>query len=160
MKPETFQDALTLLPEQLLAPVDALRRKKRLPWKPVLATAACLCLVVGLALGYARLIAPASAEDANGNMAPEQEHSTQSKTDAPTLVEVVQVEADHVYVVYAGSATGDSCSLRAPIKLTFEKLPQAPALTVGQRIYIYWDAEDHDPVEYAISPYRIELIEE
>ena len=160
MKPETFQDAMTLLPEELLAPVDALRRKKRFPWKSVLATAACFCLVVGLAVGYSRIIAPASAEDAEENMAPAQEHCSQSKTDPPSLVEVVQVEADHVYVVYAGNATGDSCALRAPIKLTFEKLPQVPDLKVGQRLHIYWDMEDHDPVAYSISPYCIEIIEE
>ncbi len=45
---ERLQDAIGLLPEDMLAPVDALRRKKRMVWKPVAAVAASLLLVVGL----------------------------------------------------------------------------------------------------------------
>lgn len=159
MKPEIFQDAMTLLPEELLEPVDALRQKKRFPWRSVLATAACLCLVVGLALGYARIIAPASME-ADENMAPpQQENVSQSQTEEPSLVEVVQVEADYVMVVNASAISGDSCALRAPIKLYFEKLTQVPALQVGQILEIYWNTEDYDPVEHAITPYRIVISE-
>jgi len=173
MKPEAFQDAMTLLPEELLEPVDALRRKKRFPWKSILATAACFCLVLGLAFGYGKLVAPASME--NGAAAgdafypledaeafPELPNSTvsHSTNEAPSLVEVVQVEADHVLVVNAAASDSDSCALRAPIKLTFEKLEQAPALEVGQRIWIYWHTEDYDPIEHSIIPYRIELSEE
>lgn len=156
MKPETFHDAVTLLPEELLQPVDALRRKKRFSWKSVLATAACLLVVTGLAIGYARIIAPASAENEAGDMAPpQQENVSQSKAESPSLVEVVQVEADYVMVVNASATSGDSCALRAPIKLYFEKLTQVPALQVGQILEIYWNTEDYDPVEHAITPYRI-----
>ena len=45
---ERLQDAITLLPEELLASVDALRKRKRTFWKPVAAVAASLLLVVGL----------------------------------------------------------------------------------------------------------------
>lgn len=45
---ERLQDAINLLPEDMLAPVDALRQKKRFYWKPVAAVAASLLLVVGL----------------------------------------------------------------------------------------------------------------
>ena len=45
---EHLQDAIGLLPEELLAPVDVLRKQKREVWKPVVAVAASLLLVVGL----------------------------------------------------------------------------------------------------------------
>ena len=48
MKTENLVDALGLLPEELLEEADLLRQKKRFPWKPVTALAACLCLVAGL----------------------------------------------------------------------------------------------------------------
>lgn len=163
MKPEQLQDAITLLPEELLQPVDALRQKKRFPWKSVLATAACLCLVVGLALGYAVILAPATAENgaAKGEAeAPMQEVISDSTSEAPSLVEVVKVEADHILVVNANSGNSDSCALRAPIKIFFTKLPQAPVVEVGQLLELYWDTEDYDPVEHAITPYRIEIVEE
>ncbi|MBR3978561.1 MAG: hypothetical protein IKJ94_02935 [Oscillospiraceae bacterium] len=45
---ERLQDAIGLLPEELLSPVDTLRRKKRFSWKPIATIAASLLLVVGL----------------------------------------------------------------------------------------------------------------
>lgn len=45
---ERLQDAITLLPEELLAPVDTLRQQKKVYWKPIAAIAASLLLVVGL----------------------------------------------------------------------------------------------------------------
>ena len=164
MKPETFQDAMTLLPEELLEPVDALRQKKRFPWRSVLATAACLCLVAGLAFGYTRIVAPASSAenifDIDEVGAPVQEAVNQSKAEAPSLVEVVEVADGYVRVVTAVQNSSDSCALRAPIKILFDKLPQVPTLKEGQIIEIYWYTEDYDPAEHAISPYRIVVTEE
>ena len=48
MNPEQLHDAISLLSDDLLVPVDKLRQKKRIPWKSVAALAACACLVVGL----------------------------------------------------------------------------------------------------------------
>ena len=45
---ECLQDAIGLLPEDLLSPVDALRQRKKVYWKPIAAVAASLLLVVGL----------------------------------------------------------------------------------------------------------------
>ena len=45
---ERLQDAITALPEELLTPVDALRKQKRPVWKPIATVAASLLLVVGL----------------------------------------------------------------------------------------------------------------
>ena len=169
MRPEQFQDAMTLLPEDLLEPVDALRRKKRFPWKSVLATAACFCLVLGLALGYAKLVGPASMENGaapnraeDAEEAPEMLNGTvsHSTSELPSLVEVVQVEADHVFVVSNASSNSDSCALRAPIRLTFEKLEEVPTLEVGQTILIYWHTEDYDAAAHSIAPYQIEIQEE
>ena len=162
MNADQLHDAITLLPEDLLTPVDRLRQKKRFPWKSILTTAACFCLVLGLALGYARIVAPASAEnaaDAAGGM-PMQEVSSQSKAEAPSFVEVVEVAEDYIMVVTAVKNSSDSCALRAPIKLRFEKLEHVPALKVGQILEIYWETEDYDPLEHSITPYRIVISEE
>ena len=166
MKPEQFQDAMTLLPEELLEPVDALRRKKRFPWKPALTTAACFCLVLGLAFGYANLVAPASME--NGAMgedcaeAPMQEHISYSITASPALLEVVQVEEDHIIAaIDLETMTDGSLFLyRISVKLTFDKLPQIPRLEEGQKIRVYCSEEDYDPDSQTMIPYLIEIVEE
>lgn len=61
---EQLHDALTLLPDDLLEPVDALRQKKRFPWKSLAALAACLCLVVGLWFFFPGAV---SMDSANGS---------------------------------------------------------------------------------------------
>ena len=63
-------------------------------------------------------------------------------------------------VVTAVENSSDSCALRAPIKLRFEKLEHVPALKVGQILEIYWETEDYDPLEHSITPYRIVISEE
>lgn len=45
---ERLQDAIGLLPEELTEPVDALRQRKRIFWKPIAAVAASFLLIVGL----------------------------------------------------------------------------------------------------------------
>lgn len=61
---EHIHDALSLLPDELLAPVDALRQKKRFPWKSLTALAACLCLIAGLWLFFPGAV---SMDSANGS---------------------------------------------------------------------------------------------
>lgn len=50
MNPEQLHDALSQLPDDLIAEVDALRRpvKKTIPWKRLVPVAACFALVLGL----------------------------------------------------------------------------------------------------------------
>ena len=46
MKPEHLMDAIGQLPEELIAPVAEKRNRRKLPWMPLAAVAACLCLLL------------------------------------------------------------------------------------------------------------------
>ena len=48
MKAEKIMEAMNYLPDELLEQTDRLRQRKKTYWKPLVAVAACLCLVVGL----------------------------------------------------------------------------------------------------------------
>lgn len=48
MKESRILDAIGELPEDLLAPVEKLRQRKRRPWVRWLSLAACLCLLISL----------------------------------------------------------------------------------------------------------------
>lgn len=177
MNAEQFQDAITLLPEDLLQPVDALRRRKRVPWPSILATAACFCLLVGLAFVYGPYQGKKTADTAmtvaaeNGSALgfgdpaetpkQEQEIISDSKTDAPKLFEVVAVEENCVYILgYPQLVIPGTTVNRVPTALTFDNLSEVPTLEVGQLIRIYCDQEDYDSEENTVAPYRIEIAEE
>ena len=104
MKPELLQDAIGLLDEELIAPVDKLRRPKRLHWQHIGALAACLALVCALGIfGATRMggSPEASRHDAAAELAVEnetirQEHSVVGRDDSTDVpgVDVVD-EAEH-----------------------------------------------------------------
>lgn len=50
MTEHQIHDAIGELPEDLLAPVEKLRQRKRRPWVRWISLAACLCLLVGMPL--------------------------------------------------------------------------------------------------------------
>lgn len=185
MNAEEFQDAMTLLPEDLLQPVDVLRRRKRIPWPSILATAACFCLLVGLAFVYGPNRSKSAADTgatvaaANGSMkgecgsadmdameTPNQEHEsisdsiTNPSLSAPSEYRVVALGEDHAYVLKDIAAPPNMTVNPVPVILSFEKLSEIPALKVGQRIRFYYRQEDYNPDENTIAPYRIEIVEE
>ena len=177
MKAEQFQDAMTLLPEDLLQPVDALRRRKRVPWPSILATAACFCLLVGLSFVYGLNRSKSSSDTRatvsaeNGSAlgfgdaveAPmqEQECISDSKTDAPKLFKVVAVEENCVYILgYPQLVIPGATVNRVPTALTFDNLSEVPTLEVGQLIRVYCQPEDFDSGSNTVAPYRIEIVEE
>ena len=51
MNAEKILDAMQYLPEELLLQTDRLRQRKTVRWQHLAAMAACLCLVLGLAMG-------------------------------------------------------------------------------------------------------------
>ena len=158
MNPDILQDAISLLPEELLAPVDALRRKKRFRWKPVAALAACLCLVTGL-----WLFSPASSkESSNGSaMIPEEGSGdgvigsiTDQITEESTYVysltaTVVEVAAEYWIVQPDGTE---------PVTVQLDRLEQPPTLSPGQKVKLYCSEIPDGAVP--LVPYRIEVIEE
>lgn len=66
MNASFLHDALTLLPEDLIAETDALRQAKKpriIPWKKVLPMAACLCLILLTAPTMIALLSPKGAKE-------------------------------------------------------------------------------------------------
>ena len=161
MNPERLHDAITLLPEELLTPVDQLRQKKQFPWKSMAAVAACAVLAVGL-----WLINPGqkvSMDAINGAAAevgkPKEEVQYSSGTGADSYqVEVLEVAEDHILIVEPPADGG--CIQMATLTMTFENLDQVPTLQPGQTIRIYFESEQFDKNEMVIKPYKIEIIEE
>ena len=51
MSAEKLLDAMQYLPDEMLEQTDRLRQRKSFRWKPLVATAACLCLLLGAAWG-------------------------------------------------------------------------------------------------------------
>ena len=110
MKPELLQDAIGLLDEELIAPVEKLRRPKRLHWQHIGALAACLALVCALGIfGATRMggSPEASRHDAAAELAVEnetirQEHSVVGRDDSTDVpgVDVVD-EAEHAPIMFA-----------------------------------------------------------
>lgn len=170
MNTETLHNAISLLPEDLLTPVDRLRQKKRIPWKSIAAAAACLCLATGLWLiRPGNVVSQDSVNDEvfYGNGAPAikgdlMEESNLSGTSAGYVMEVLRVDADGAVVSdrTEGAATQDASLAAGPWTLTYENLEEAPQLQPGQRIRIYCKPEALDKNTLTIRPYKIEIIEE
>ena len=155
MNAEIFHDAISLLPEELLQDVDALRQKKRTPWKGMLAAAACICLLISSWVLYNGGIkaesgssAPNRAEDGEVGM----EHSQDCSQTTPMEATIVKVEEDRIYV-YPHSDPPAFYSQPTSVLLT--ELEDIPKLTENQRIRIYF-LEKTNP----LIPYKIEIIDE
>lgn len=153
---EHIHDALTLLPDELLEPVDALRQKRRIPWKSVTATAACLCLVAGL-----WLFAPNTAlKGASGNTGGDRFHGAcdsvnqESLTQKPIVATVIEVAKDRIVVLPGDSLT----DIATPVTVLLTDLEKIPDLTAGQRINIY--CQETPDLTKPLLPYRIEIKED
>ena len=155
MNAEQLQDAISLLPEEMVADVDRLRRKKPNPWKGVIAAAACICLLTGLWVlqnggikAESGNSAPDRVEDAGAGM----EHSQDCSQTTPMEATIVKVEEDRIYV-YPHSDPPAFYSQPTSVLLT--ELEDIPKLTENQRIRIYF-MEKTNP----LIPYKIEIIDE
>lgn len=158
MNADMLHDAISLLPEELLVPVDALRQKKQFPWRPVAALAACACLVVGL-----WMFSPAVSKDStNGSaMAPEEgigdgalgsiadQITLESGTTCSLRATVVEVAEDSL-IVQLGNAETVTVQLNA--------LEQPITVSPGQMIKLYCKEIPCDTAP--LVPYRIEIIQE
>lgn len=165
---EHIHDALTLLPEELLAPVDALRRKKRVPWKSLTAVAACLCLVAGLWF----LLPGAVAMDSSNGSA---EHlpadgcgssifdsiTQESECGKYLTATVVAVHEDHIEIL-PGEKLPDNAtvSMSYAVTVRFDRLETIPTLRQWQFVRLYFREIPEISQENAeLFPYRIEIIE-
>lgn len=155
MNAEQLQDAISLLPEEMVADVDRLRRKKPNPWKGVIAAAACICLLTGL-----WTLQNGGIKAESGSAAPDRYHdgsvgmeSAESNSQiAPMMVAtVVEVQEDRIIVLPGETLT----SIAQPITVMLTELEEIPRLTKNQRIRIYYK-ENTNP----LIPYKIEVIDE
>ena len=140
---ERLQDAITLLPEELLASVDALRKRKRTFWKPVAAVAASLLLVVGLyqlqpakksADNGSFLQDAADGEYVEGFAGNSKEHST---TTAAYSLSAKITEITEEYLVVTMPA-GESA------KVYLEKARGHTDFSPGMEILLFFEKEPED----------------
>lgn len=154
MTPEHIHDALNYLPDDLLEATDALRQKKRIPWRSVTAVAACACLAVGLWLFFPGATAMDNATESD-QLEGENYHSESSTAEFITAL-VVEVEADRIWVTTVEANTA--------IPVLLEGLEEIPALEAGQWVHIYCQETDGGAgetggTEHGLKPYKIEVEE-
>lgn len=150
---ENIHDALTLLPDDLIAPVDALRRKKRIPWRSLTAAAACLCLCAGLYF----FILPGAVEKNAAGMATESAPLIQTAE-----VIIYSVGEDYLQIAPKPNnnfATEDNLfASMASVIVTFENLQTVPDLKPGQKIRIYYTEVANNGM--TIKPFRIQILDD
>lgn len=157
MTAEHIHDALNHLPDALLEATDALRQRRRTPWRSVAALAACACLVVGLWF-FPDLSAKSSAEAGSAVMDGLAQEAPESCTESAATVpyitaQVTKVESDRIWV------TMDQTDAQIPVYL--EGLEEIPALEAGQQVRIYCTETENGmgSTTPGLHPYKIELEE-
>ena len=154
---EQLHDALTLLPDDLLIPVDLLRRRKRIRWKPVAALVACMALVIGLWFLY-----PGGISSENNTSVDRGDGMTgnslsgikdQAGPESETSYEFITATVTKIEASYLEVST-DTFST---ITIKLEQLKTYPKLAVGQRIQIY--CEDLSDLSEPLTPYKISIAE-
>lgn len=155
MNAENLQDAISLLPEEMVADVDQLRRKKPNPWKGVIAAAACICLLTGLWTlqnGGIKAESGSAAPDRYYNDDAGMESAESNSQVAPGMTAtVVEVQEDRIIVLPGETVT----SIAQPITVMLTQLEDIPQLTKNQRIRIYYKEETSPMI-----PYKIEIMDE
>ena len=155
MNAENLQDAISLLPEEMVADVDRLRRKKPNPWKGVIAAAACICLLTGL-----WVLQNGGIKAESGSAAPDRYYSdgagmesaeSNSQTAPMMIATVVEAQEDQIIILPGETVT----SIAQPMTVMLTQLEDIPQLIKNQRIRIYYK-ENTNP----LIPYKIEVIDE
>ena len=145
---EHLQDAIGLLPDELLFHTDALRQQKQPVWKPVAAVAASLLLVAGL---YQLQPAQKSAENGKGMADAAENIITDGLTGNSSFSEhstslyvhslpakIMEVHADHLVVTLPA---GESA------KVFFDNLEEFGGFSVGDEITLCFTEPPKKPRE-------------
>ena len=159
MNPEKLLDAMQYLPDELLEQTDRLRRRKPFRWQPLVATAACLCLLLSVAWSVAggakssdgaapEAIVNGSVEDFAGLTGDKNASTTTADWQTAT---VVTAEKDCLTVTLLSGK-------QAEVLLT--SLSDVPELQAGQMIRLYLDGDSGDRGSTdTLTPYKIEIME-
>ncbi len=161
MNAEHLHDAISLLPEDLLEPVDKLRQRKPIPWKSVAALAACACLIVGLwsllpsaggtkGTDNGAIIEPGDGFGSIFDGAVQEE----STTCAYLTATVLEVTKSHITVQPDGELTDTA----KPVTVKLDKLETIPTLEKGQKIKLY--CIEFPDNGQPLTPYRIEITQD
>lgn len=165
MNADNLHDAISLLPDDLLEPVDALRRKKRIPVRSLTALAACVCLVAGLWLfapdafrsenkNAGAAMGDGIFEEDSNSLSGQTPEKPEAESKAFLTARVVEIKEDYI-VVLSGSTLTDTAK---PVTVKLSNLKTVPQLEEGQSIRIYCEEfpEDDQP----LVPYCIEINQE
>lgn len=158
IRAEQLHDALTLLPEDLLTPVDALRRKKRIVWKPVAALAACMALVVGLWFLVPGAVSSennGSAERGDGIVNDSSLSGIKDQGDPEAGSSCEFLTATVINIQPSCLEVSTDASQTVTVRL--EQLETLPELVIGQSIKIY--CEELSDLSQPIVPYKICIVE-
>lgn len=142
MKEQRIHDAIGELPEDLLAPVEKLRQKKRYPVMKWAAIAACLCLFLSLPLG-AKMMDGTVAGNLKAESvleSPQENFFGGLADDASVSVfcgKVLEVHEKYVLVEPLEGENELYCSDK--IEVSFWNLKQVPEIAVGDILEIAYD---------------------
>lgn len=127
MNAHTIHDALTLLPGDLIAETDAVRRApKRKVWKTLLPIAACLCLVLLTAPTVIALLSPKGVKEAAYDCAPA-EAAPEAPAAAPSPMQASPQPGNGV----EERAAGEAFDAGGPLTALYFSVP---AETEGEKI--------------------------
>lgn len=158
MNAEQLHDAISLLPEDLLEPVDKLRQKKPVPWRSVAALAACTCLIVGLWFFFPG--DQKTADNCGAVKEPGDGYSglldsvEESTTEIYLLATVLEVAQDHIIVSTDAQLKGGT----QPLTVKLDELETTPSLENGQQIRLYFEKLPENG--QVLVPYRIEIVKD
>lgn len=168
MNAEKLMDAMNLLPDDLLEETDALRQKKRIPWKSLTALAACLCLAVGLWFALPGTKTADSAFDSAAENGAETENvkdgsgitaGEQQSSSTTGFIDVTVAEVCEDYITVTADMHED-ISDRTPIEVSLKELEEIPQLETGQHIRLYLGIQSEESYEGTVlTPHKIEVLE-
>lgn len=158
MTPDKLHDAITQLPEELLATVDVLRQKKRFHLQPLAALAACLCLAVGLWM----LPISAANDKSNGSIG-EPEGGRGDGFSGLTTDQIIEESTSTCFVTATVTEITEQYFIvqpenAEPLTVWLNTLEEYPAVSPGETIRIYYHNQSDSA--NAPIPYRIERVTE
>ena len=139
MDVHSLHDAISLLPEEMLIPVDAMRQKKRVSWRSLVAVAACFCLMFGLwlfrpldkASGNTAIrdgITENSANNSGGGLMDKAEEYHSEVTIGFSLMNAKVIAVEETYLLVTLFSSGESATVYT------EKLQELPSVKVGDTV--------------------------
>ncbi len=174
MNEAQLHDALGELPEELLAPVDALRTRKRTPWVKWISMAACLALIVGFSTWLLPDFFGGVAMDNAGEAAPELQYgclddagmapndcvqNSASSTGLHSFRATV-LEVHDTYLLVTPKEGQPEASTAGQIEVSLPQLQQLPDIAIGDAIEIFYDGmlQETFPAR-ATKVFRIDVLE-